>query len=64
MSGIKSNPEQFQALQNNPSQDPFVMLNLLEFKPDGKNNNFANKPWSRPCCMPRTAVQARTVAGI
>lgn len=35
MSGIKSNDDQFQALADNPSAEPFVMLNLLKFKKDG-----------------------------
>ena len=35
MSGIKSNDDQFQALADNSSEEPFVMLNLLKFKKDG-----------------------------
>jgi uncharacterized protein (DUF1330 family) len=35
MSGILSNDDQFQALADNPSEEPFVMLNLLKFKKDG-----------------------------
>jgi hypothetical protein len=34
MSDIKSNKDQFQALADNPSEEPFVMLNLLKFKKD------------------------------
>jgi uncharacterized protein (DUF1330 family) len=35
MTGIKSNEDQFQALMENPNEEPFVMLNLLKFKKDG-----------------------------
>ena len=35
MSGIQSNEDQFQALAENASEAPFVMLNLLKFKKDG-----------------------------
>ncbi len=35
MDGITSNEDQFQALADNPSEEPFVMLNLLKFKQDG-----------------------------
>lgn len=35
MSGIISNQEQFLALADNPSEAPFVMLNLLKFKQQG-----------------------------
>lgn len=35
MSGIISNQEQFVALADNPSEAPFVMLNLLKFKQQG-----------------------------
>lgn len=35
MSDITSNPDQFQALADNPAKEPFVMLNLLKFKEQG-----------------------------
>jgi len=35
MSVIKNNEDQFKALAHNPSEEPFVMLNLLKFKKDG-----------------------------
>ena len=35
LNGIQNNPEQFQALADNPNDAPFVMLNLLKFKQQG-----------------------------
>lgn len=40
MSGIESNKDQFSALADNPSQEPFVMLNLLKFKKDGGRESY------------------------
>ncbi|MBN1382327.1 MAG: DUF1330 domain-containing protein [Deltaproteobacteria bacterium] len=40
MSGIKSNEDQFQALTDNPNEEPFVMLNLLKFKKEGGRESY------------------------
>lgn len=35
MDGIRSNPDAFKALSENPNPNPVVMLNLLKFKKEG-----------------------------
>ncbi len=35
------NMEQFKKLAKNPNEEPFVMLNLLKFKPDGGAESYA-----------------------
>ncbi|NLN38797.1 MAG: DUF1330 domain-containing protein [Smithella sp.] len=40
MSGMESNEDQFRALADNPSDGPFVMLNLLKFKKAGGRESY------------------------
>lgn len=40
MTGIKTNPDQFQAIAGNDNQAPFVMLNLLKFKTEGGRESY------------------------
>jgi uncharacterized protein (DUF1330 family) len=41
MSPVTNNPDQFQALAHNPNPAPFVMLNLLKFRPAGGGRLYA-----------------------
>ena len=41
MSGIQTNDEEFRKLSRNESEEPFIMLNLLRFKPGGGGESYA-----------------------